>query len=84
MDQAASNAAFSNFVNNPSMNAAQIRFVNLIIQYLNTNGVITADKLFEPPFTEINDKGLLGLFNKDDANNLVQTLESINRQALAI
>jgi len=83
MDQAAANAAFSNFINNPSMNASQIRFVNLIIQYLSTNGVITAEKLFEPPFTEINDAGLLGVFNNKEADSIVKTIEFLNQLALA-
>jgi type I restriction enzyme R subunit len=84
MDQVAANTAFSSFINNPSLNATQIRFVNMIIQYLSTNGMITADRLFEPPFTELNDKGLLGVFNKDDADSIIRTLESINMQAIAI
>lgn len=83
MELSAANAAFSSFINNPSMNASQIRFVNLIIQYLSTNGVITADKLFEPPFTEINDNGLLGVFNKVDADNIVKTIELVNKIAIA-
>lgn len=42
MDLTAANTAFSSFINSPSINASQIRFVNMIIQYLSTNGVITA------------------------------------------
>jgi type I restriction enzyme R subunit len=84
LDLSAANAAFGSFVNNPTLNAAQIRFVNMIIQYLSTNGVITAEKLFEPPFTEINDRGLLGVFNKEDAENIVHTLDYINQLAAAM
>jgi type I restriction enzyme R subunit len=84
MDQVAANTAFSSFINNPSMNASQIRFVNLITQYLTTNGVITAEKLFEPPFTELNNRGLLGIFNEEDAGKIVRTLEQINKLATAI
>ena len=84
MDQVAANTAFSSFINNPSLNASQIRFVNLIIQYLTTNGVITAEKLFEPPFTEINSNGLLGVFGQTQAQEVVQLIEKINQQAIAI
>jgi type I restriction enzyme R subunit len=84
MDVTAANAAFSSFINNPSMNASQIRFVNMIIQYLSTNGVITADNLFEPPFTEINDNGLLGVFNSMEAEMITKTIDSINKLAKAL
>jgi type I restriction enzyme R subunit len=82
MDQTAANTAFSSFINNPSMNASQIRFVNLLIQYLTTNGVITAEKLFEPPFTEINSNGLLGVFGQTQAQEVVQLINDINQKAM--
>jgi type I restriction enzyme R subunit len=81
LDQTAANAAFSTFINNPSMNASQIRFVNMIIQYLTTNGVITADKLFEPPFTEISSNGLLGVFGQTMAQEVVHLIDGINQRA---
>lgn len=83
MDQSAANEAFSSFINNPSLNAAQIRFLNLIIQYLSTNGVITADKLFEPPFTEVSNGGILGVFSQSDAENILLVIQDINRKATA-
>lgn len=83
MDQSATNAAFSKFINEPSMNASQIRFVNMIIQYFTANGVIQADKLFEPPFTEIASNGLLGVFNQQQANEVVQLIEGVNKLAEA-
>ena len=64
------------------MNASQIRFVNLLIQYLTTNGVITAEKLFEPPFTEINSNGLLGVFGQTQAQEVVQLINDINQKAM--
>lgn len=84
LDISAANNAFSSFINNPSLNASQIRFVNTIIQYLSTNGVITADKLFEPPFTEINSNGLLGVFNHEAAESIVKTIEMISNKSIAV
>jgi hypothetical protein len=46
--------------------------------------MITADKLFEPPFTEINDNGLLGVFSKSDADAIVKTIDQINMHAIAL
>jgi type I restriction enzyme R subunit len=84
LELSAANEAFSSFINNPSLNSSQIRFVNMIIQYLTTNGVITAEKLFEPPFTEVNDNGLLGVFNQQDASDVVALIEYVNKRALAV
>ena len=66
------------------MNASQIQFVNLIIQYLTTNGVITAEKLFEPPFTEINSNGLLGLWGQTLAQEVVMLIEKIKQQGILV
>jgi type I restriction enzyme R subunit len=84
MDLTAANTAFSSFINNPSINASQIRFLNLIIQYLATNGVISSEKLFEPPFTEVNGNGLLGVFNHETAEDIVKTINMINLRSQAV
>lgn len=60
------------------------RFVNMIIQYLRTNGVITTDKLFEPPFTEISGNGLLGVFNQEAAETIVEVIAMVNSMAEAV
>jgi type I restriction enzyme R subunit len=83
LDIEAANQAFSGFINNPSLNASQIRFVNLLIQYLTTNGVITAERLFQPPFTDISTNGLLGVFQGREAETIVRTIDSINQSAVA-
>jgi type I restriction enzyme R subunit len=84
LDQDAVNTAFSSFINNPSLNASQIRFVNMIIQYLSTNGIVEVEKLFEPPFTEISNHGLLGVFNQTQAGEVVELIEKVNHMAEAI
>ena len=84
LDQDAVNAAFGKFINKPSLNAAQIRFLNLVIQYLSTNGVVEAKKLFESPFTDIANNGLLGVFSVKEANEVVELIDNVNRKAVAV
>jgi type I restriction enzyme R subunit len=84
LEQEAVNKAFSSFINNPSLNSAQIRFVNLIIQYLSTNGIVEVEKLFEPPFTEISNQGLLGVFNQVQAAEVVELINKVNHLAEAV
>jgi type I restriction enzyme R subunit len=81
LDIDAANAAFSKFINNPSLNVQQIRFVNMIVQYLSVNGTIDIEKLFEPPFTDIADNGIIGVFNTDQANEIKTVISNIDRKA---
>lgn len=84
MDHASTNAAFGKFINDPSLNAPQIRFVNMIIQYLTTNGVIEVGKLFESPFTDITSSGILGVFNKQQADDVINVILNIDKKAAAV
>ncbi|GAB2950092.1 DEAD/DEAH box helicase family protein [Hymenobacter coalescens] len=76
--------AFSSFINNPSMNAQQIRFLDLIVQYLSSNGYLETETLFEAPFTEVSTHGLLGVFSEDQATEVVSLLERVNQYAEAV
>jgi type I restriction enzyme R subunit len=37
--------------------------------------------MFEPPFTDVNDQGLLGVFDDADAHRPISILEPINHNA---
>ena len=63
LDVTAARAAFADFLNNAAFNSQQIRFIDKIINFLTVNGTIDPGMLFETPFTDINSKGLTGLFD---------------------
>jgi type I restriction enzyme R subunit len=69
-------------LNNKSLNADQIHFINTIIDYLSVNGIIENKILFDKPFTEINDEGLTGVFNLEEAGNIVKIVDRINKNAM--
>jgi type I restriction enzyme R subunit len=73
--------AFSTFINAPSLNGQQIRFLDLIVHYLSTNGFLETEKLSEALFTEVSAHGLLGVFNLALAGETVSTLERVNQYA---
>jgi type I restriction enzyme R subunit len=52
LDLAAATEAFSQFLAGTTYSAAQIRFVQLIIQHLTENGLRQAERLYESPFTD--------------------------------
>jgi type I restriction enzyme R subunit len=37
--------------------------------------------LFEPPFTDMNDQGLMGVFEDSDAHKVISIIEKINENA---
>jgi len=77
MDREAANAAFSQFLDDASLNSNQIRFVEMIIEQLTERGLMTADALYAAPFTSLHGSGPEGLFpGKDNVvNGIFEALE---------
>ena len=78
LDRNAAKAAFAQYLEGSNFNANQIRFVENIIDYLTQNGIMNPGLLYEPPFTDIHDEGLDGIFNDNDADLLVSLVRSFN------
>ena len=57
-------------------------FMNTIITYLTKNGTIAKKMLFEPPFTNMHDQGLLGVFDDADATKVISLIDRVNGNAL--
>jgi len=83
LDANAAKEAFSEFLNKANLSAAQMNFINNIIAHLTQNGVIDKSMLFEPPFTDINDQGVFGLFEDKDQDRIFQIIDEINHNAIA-
>jgi len=82
LDVKAAQEAFSEFLNNGSLRADQMVFIQNIITYLTKNGTIEPSMLFEPPFTDINDRGLNGVFEDDSAYKIINIVEHVNENAM--
>jgi type I restriction enzyme R subunit len=83
LDREAAKQAFNEYLDGQAFNANQIRFVNLIIDYLTQNGVMDAGKLYEPPFTDFSAEGVDGVFKNQEADRIVSILEQIRENAAA-
>ena len=81
LDITAAQKAFAEFLNNGSLKADQVTFIQNIINYLNKNGTIEPSMLFEPPFTDINDYGLNGVFDDTSAYKIISIVEHVNENA---
>jgi type I restriction enzyme R subunit len=82
LDVKAAQNAFAEFLQAGNLRADQMTFIQNIITYLTKNGTIEPSMLFEPPFTDMNDQGLLGLFDDGDAHKVISIIERINENAV--
>jgi type I restriction enzyme R subunit len=83
LDKQAAKRAFRDYLEVKTLTANQIRFIDLIIEYLTQNGVMDASLLYEPPFTDYSSKGLDGVFQDLEAQGIVSILSSIHQTAVA-
>jgi type I restriction enzyme R subunit len=81
LDKEAVQLAFTDFIQAQNLNAAQIKFMDLIIGYLTQNGVIDKRALFESPLKDLNDSGPFGLFDDVQVTKIVSILDGINGNA---
>jgi len=81
LDRTAAKEAFGQFLAKQAYTADQINFVDLIISDLSQNGVITAARFYEPPFTDITPQGPQQLFSPGQIDELTQVLDGVRRNA---
>lgn len=83
LDRGAAKDAFGAFLIDTTLSGNQIEFINLIINHLTEHGVMDPVRLYESPFTDLTPQGPDGLFNSDQVERLVVTLERIRAAAIA-
>ncbi len=78
MEESAARAAFAEFLHSGTFSADQMTFLENIISYLTKNGIIDPGMLFEAPFTDLHDNGILGVFDDAQAQRLVAVVRRVN------
>ena len=82
LDVQAAQAAFADFLKSGTFTADQMRFIDTIITYLTKNGTIDKAMLFEPPFTDQSDQGIMGIFTTDaEVHSIIRIIDRINANA---
>jgi type I restriction enzyme R subunit len=67
---------FKSFLHaHPGLTAQQVRFMNLLKNYIAQHGSIVVEKLYEPPFDSISHEGIDGVFTPADVTDLVTVLK---------
>lgn len=82
LDREAAMQAFSELVNGSKLTPEQFEFIELVIEELTQNGVVTPERLFERPFTDINAKGPTAIFPAAQVTRIVGVLDEIRRRAV--
>ncbi|WP_022755839.1 DEAD/DEAH box helicase family protein [Butyrivibrio fibrisolvens] len=78
VDRAAVNEAFSKFLSDEKLNLNQIRFVNLIVDYIVTNGNIEDNSVFmKEPFKSVGSMPILFKDNMSTAREILDIVELI-------
>ncbi len=81
LDISVAKTLFADFINKPGITASQMNFINTLINFLNQNGTIDKNMLFERPFTDINSNSVLGLFEEQDAHKIISILDAVNESS---
>lgn len=82
LDVNSAQEVFADFILAGNLKADQMTFINNIVSYLTKNGMIDKGMLFEPPFTNIHQDGLIGVFDDDSAMKVIQLVSAVNDNAL--
>lgn len=81
LDLQAAQTAFADFINTAPLSGDQMTFINKIIQYLTKNGRIEKRMLFEPPFTDQHNDGVIGIFDDARATKIISIVDGVNKNA---
>lgn len=59
----------------PTLTAQQVRFMNLLKNYIAQHGSILVDTLYDAPFTSVSYQGIDGVFTAADVGELIAVLK---------
>jgi hypothetical protein len=63
--------------------ANQIEFIDMVVDYLTDRGIMDPGRLYESPFTDVDDQGVSGVFTPMEVKLLVDTLAQVKAKAAA-
>lgn len=82
LDRAAATEAFADYLDEGRATADQIRFINLIIDELTSNGIVEPGRLYESPYTDHAPTGPDFVFPEADVDVLVDILNGVKSHAV--
>lgn len=83
LEKAATKAAFSQFVGRHQLSADQMEFLDMVIDSLTESGFVDPATFYESPFTDLDDMGIAGIFDRDQAKEIIQIVRALNEVVAA-
>lgn len=83
LDREAAVEALNELIAGTTATPNQIEFIDLVVQHLMENGIMEPERLYKPPFIDINPVGPEGVFPTAKVDLLVSKLEEIRKRAAA-
>ena len=53
-----------------------------LVTHFKNNGILELAQLAQPPFTDVNDHGIFGLFEDEDQDRIIRIVEQVNNNAV--
>ncbi|MCF8363710.1 MAG: DEAD/DEAH box helicase family protein [Prolixibacteraceae bacterium] len=83
MEEEGVQKAFSEFIDRENLRADQIQFIKAIINHFRNHGIFELNQLTQPPFTDLHDQGLFGVFeNENDQDRIIRIVKEVNENAV--
>ena len=83
LDRGAAKDAMAGFIAGKALSASQIEFINLVVDHLTQHGVMSAERLYESPFTDVTPRGPDALFSTTEVDELLSVIQLVRRTAIA-
>lgn len=83
LDRAAVSETFGEFLAGGTATAAQIEFINMVIEHLTDQGIMEPGLLYEPPFASVAPTGPEHLIDENKVTRLFTKIKAINDSAVA-
>ncbi len=83
LERDAAKDAFAGILAGENLSANQIEFLNLVIDYLTERGAMDPRRLYESPFTDLDDQGVSGIFDQASSTEIVRVVRSFSERAAA-
>ena len=78
LDRAAAKEAFSGFIADRQLTADQLEFLDRIIDALSETGFVDPKNFYESPYTDIDSQGIVGVFRKEQARQIIDIVKGLN------
>jgi len=81
LEKDAAKAAFSELMQKRNLNAAQLQFLDKVINHIVETGIVKPGDLYDQPFTFLDDRGIDGVFEPADRDLIFGILTDIRSNA---